>query len=119
LPTGERHWQCTRKIKKMNKKIYVVGGTHIQAMDWIKNHAGKRFASGDTSVSLSDYIIIDSVNSLRGKRNVHGFFVGDWRKRPDILELIEALILSEENYVNLRLEKLHEEIRKERHGRTI
>jgi hypothetical protein len=74
-------------------KIYVIAGTHSQATDWMKNHAWKRFDSGDTSVSLSDYVCINGEEQLYGLREVHGFFVGTYRGRKDLREIVHRIRL--------------------------
>lgn len=65
------------------KKLVIAGNTQ-QATDWMKQDAFKRFNSGDTSVSLSDYIIVSRFDFIRGIRNPHGVFVGTWIERTDL-----------------------------------
>ena len=74
-------------------KIYVIAGTYRQATDWMKNHASKRFASGDTSVSLSDYVYVRGDEQLCGLREVHGFFVGTYRERKDLRLIVQRIRL--------------------------
>jgi hypothetical protein len=74
-------------------KIYVIAGTSSQAFEWMRNHAMKRFDSGDTSVSLTDYVIINSEDQMRGLREVHGFFVGTYRGRKDLQEIVHRIRL--------------------------
>lgn len=65
-------------------KKLVIAGNSQQAKDWIRQDATKRFEAGDTSVSLSDYITVDSPNRIRGISNPHGVFIGTWIERFDL-----------------------------------
>ena len=73
-------------------KFLVIAGTTQEANHWIRNDCDKRYAAGDTNVSLSDYTYVLSADRIRGRLNPHGRFVGNWRGRPDILDIIQALI---------------------------
>ena len=74
-------------------KIYIIAGTHSQANNWMKDHAMRRLASGDTSVTLSDYVYIHSEEQMLGLREVHGFFVGTYRERKDLREIVQRIRL--------------------------
>lgn len=73
-------------------KIFVVAGTTEQARLWIKEHLKKRMDSGETTLSHSEYVIVDSVYKIRGVSDPHGVFVGSWKLRDDILSIIRDLI---------------------------
>lgn len=73
-------------------KKLVIAGNSQQATDWMKQDASKRFAAGDTSVSLSDYIIVSSVDKIRGISNPHGVFVGTWIERSDLESIFIQLL---------------------------
>ena len=75
-------------------KFFVIAGNHEQARRWIKDECSRRFASGDTSASLSDYIYVDDVSRIKGYTNPHGKFIGTWRERWDIREIILQLCVS-------------------------
>jgi hypothetical protein len=74
-------------------KILVIAGTHGQAMDWMRRNAAERWIA-DQTASLSDYTIVDHPRQIMGLRDPHGVFVGTWRERPNILEIVEELMLA-------------------------
>ncbi len=90
-------------------KIFVVAGTAHEANYWIINHLGKRYPS-NTSASMSDYVYVSSPNSLKGVRDPHGVFVGNWLGRPDIFEIVEALMLASV-HVNPALGKIYDDLK--------
>jgi hypothetical protein len=73
-------------------KIIVIPGNYNQGLDWAEKDCRKRWNNGNTSCSLSDYIIVTNPEQLRGIRNPHGVFVGTWRERDDIKDIILTLI---------------------------
>ncbi len=90
-------------------KIFVIAGTAHEANYWIINHLGKRYPS-NTSASMSDYVYVSSPDSLRGVRDPHGVFVGNWLGRPDIFEIVEALMLASV-HVNPALGKIYDDLK--------
>jgi len=72
----------------MNDKIYVIAETYEQANHWIK----KDIQNHGSNTTLSHYVYVSSLDKLRGVRDPHGYFVGYWRERPDILEIVESLM---------------------------
>ncbi len=88
-------------------KTFVIAGTIDQAKTWIKMDAEKRYANGNTSISLSDYVVVNQSLSLKGFSNPHGMFVGTWWNRYDIPELIAHLSFQSHNY-NPALDKVKE-----------
>ena len=75
-------------------KFFVIAGNHEQARRWIKKECDRRWASGDTAVTLSDYIYVDDVSRIKGYSNPHGKFIGTWKERWDIREIVEQLLIS-------------------------
>ena len=74
-------------------KFFVIAGNHEQARRWIRQECDRRWASGDTAVTLSDYIYVDDVSRIKGYSNPHGKFIGTWKDRWDIREIIADLSL--------------------------
>jgi len=91
----------------MNEKIYVIAGTLWQAKEWIMQDIEKKYPN-DPSVTISHYVYVDSASRLRGLNNPHGVFIGTWRSRSDIKEIVETLLQC--CYRNLALEKIHQEL---------
>lgn len=92
----------------MSKK-FVIAGNHEQAKHWINNHLKKRQAAGETTLSSSEYVIVHGSDVLRGRGEVHGVFIGTWRERKDIEEIIE--ILTRINGDGAGLKRVRNEIR--------
>jgi hypothetical protein len=93
----------------MSKK-FVIAGNHEQAKHWINNHLKKRQAAGETTLSSSEYVIVHGSDVLRGRGEVHGVFVGTWRDRMDIEEIVEILF-TQTIHVSPQLEKIRKELR--------
>jgi hypothetical protein len=91
-------------------KIYVIAGNKEQANSWIKSNLDKRMKSGETTLSWSDYVYLDSPLKLRGVQDPRGVFIGTWRDRPDIEELVDALFIAC-IHVNRALERVRSEIK--------
>jgi hypothetical protein len=94
----------------MSDKIYVIPGTHTEGAMYAREQCSKRFAAGDTSASLSDYVVVEygRVDKLRGVRNPHGVFIGTWRERKDLHDICIQLNLSH-NFHNAAIHKIMQE----------
>ena len=90
-------------------KIFVIAGNSSQAIKWMKGNNQKRWDNGNTSATLSDYVIVENPTIMRGYRNPHGVFIGTWKQRPDIIDIVTALTMAtdDENYY---LQKIWEQI---------
>lgn len=75
----------------MQGKYYVIAGNAVQAKDFIKRKSLEMWNSGLTSISLSNFIYVPDVVTLRGVSDPHGFFIGTWRERKDIKEILFLL----------------------------
>lgn len=73
-------------------KTLVIAGNVIQADYWIINDLGKKYPS-HTSLKWSDYTIVRHPEQLRGMRDPNGIFVGTWREREDIFEILNMLLV--------------------------
>jgi len=74
-------------------KTLVIAGTHHEANYWIIQDLGKKYPSM-TSLSMSDYSIVHSPDQLRGMRDPNGIFIGTWRNRKDIFEILNMLLVN-------------------------
>lgn len=61
---------------------YVIAGNHHEFDEWVAN---KLFDG-------NDYTYVTNVHSLYGSINPKGLFMGTWRDRHDIIEIVETLI---------------------------
>jgi len=75
-------------------KQLVIAGTYEQAQLWIHNDLTKRSAAGETTLSLSQYTVVNNPDQLRGMRDPTGIFVGSWRERKDIFEILNMLLVN-------------------------
>ena len=90
-------------------KTFVIAGTKEEAQRWIKQDLEKRYPN-NTSLSLSNYVYVDGVDRIKGYSNPHGVFVGNWLGRPDIFEIVEALMLASV-HVNPALGKIYDDLK--------
>ena len=90
-------------------KIFVIAGNSSQAIKWMKGNNQKRWDNGDTSATLSDYVIVENPTIMRGHRNPHGVFIGTWKDRPDIMDIVMAL-MNATYETNPKLRKIWNEI---------
>jgi hypothetical protein len=83
----------------MTNKIYVITGNKAQYEEYIRKDTRKRWNNGDTSASYSDYVYVADTHTLRGLRDIHGVFVGNYRQRTDLNEIIFMLdVVNEKPY---------------------
>lgn len=91
-------------------KIFVIAGTGEEARRWINSNIEKRAKSGETTLSLSEYCYVATPDKLRGIRDPHGVFVGNWLGRPDILDIVETLMI-QSIHVNPALGKIYKDLK--------
>jgi hypothetical protein len=90
-------------------RIFVIAGTYQEATNWIKQDLEKRYPS-NTSASMSDYKYVSHADDVKGYTNPHGVFVGNWLGRPDICEIVEALLMRS-TYVNTALGDIYKQVK--------
>jgi hypothetical protein len=98
-------------------KIYVIAGTAREATEWMKNNLQKRILNGENVIGMSEYAYVTGVDTLRGIRNPHGVFIGSWKERMDIFQIVEALMLSS-IHVNPALSKIYNDLKPQVRGKT-
>jgi hypothetical protein len=91
-------------------KTYVIAGNRYEALAWIKESVGKRQREipdpwWAPRGLMSDYVIVEHVDQLCGIRDPHGVFIGHWRNRSNIKELVVAL-LTRSTHENKELERI-------------
>ena len=74
-------------------KIFVIAGNRAQADVWIRSNLDKRAKAGETTLSLSEYVYVDSPVKIRGFAEPHGVFIGTWRERKDMEEIFQTLLV--------------------------
>lgn len=68
-------------------KYYVIAGNKFEADSFAKKKTLEMWNNGKTSISLSDFVYVSSVDTLRGLSEIQGFYVGTWKNRKDIEEI--------------------------------
>ena len=91
-------------------KTYVIAGTNQEAQYWIKQDLDKIHSSKPSSRSMSDYVYVSKAEDLRGIKDPHGVFIGNWMGRPDILDIVEQLIMCSRQ-PNAALGKIHKDLK--------
>ena len=74
-------------MKIQNNKYFIVAGTLAEFRTWVQLNRG-RFAYN----TLYDFIYVDRPMVFLGHTNPHGFFVGTFRQRPDLFEIVQTII---------------------------
>ena len=72
-------------------KYFVICGTRQEYNEFIQKKALELFGQGDTSVSLSDFVYVNSSEQLVGRVDPHGWFVGTWKDRSNIHEILHEM----------------------------
>ena len=83
----------------MNEKYYVIAGNRDQYLNFIKKKSKELWHKGDTSISLSHFVEVNDVETLKGVSNPTGFFVGTWHKRNDIRPILTELFTTFSNHL--------------------
>ena len=78
----------------MNGKYYVVCGNYNEFSHFIQQKSLELFGQGDTSISLSNFVYLDSAEKLRGVAEPTGWFYGTWKNNPNIEDIMIALSCS-------------------------
>ena len=77
------------------ERYFIVAGNHSEYKDWVfKNRS--RFPDNN----ISDFIYVQSSIVLRGYANPHGFFVGTFRSRADLHDIVQTIIMCSYNMSN-------------------
>lgn len=75
----------------MKHKIYVIAGSYSEAQLFIHKKCTEMYDAGDTSVYLSDFVIVTSPERLRGLTSCHGYFIGTYDQLPNIGEIKQQI----------------------------
>ena len=75
-------------------KKLVIAGNKFEAVTWIHADLDKIYATKPSTKSMSDYIIVSNPDQLRGMRDPKGIFIGTWKQREDILEILSTLLVN-------------------------
>lgn len=62
-------------------KTFVIAGTHDEFKHYTRD-----------KVLDKHYVYVSRYESLHGFRDIHGVFIGTWRDRSDIIQILDTLI---------------------------
>lgn len=68
-------------------KHFIIAGNHQQ----FKEFVNKKLSSLTESFRFTDFVYVSGPEVFRGYSNPHGWFIGTWRERPDIREILSIL----------------------------
>lgn len=91
-------------------KIFVIAGTREQYDEYRKRKIEEMHAKGQIDFRYADIIYVGNPHALRGIRYPHGVFIGTWRDRPDILQIVEELQICSNN-TNSDLKRIYSELK--------
>jgi len=80
-----------------NEKIFIIAGNYNEYKDWVQKNMARLY-SENNSISLSNFVYVDSIDRLRGRKEVHGFFVGSYANRTDFEKIKDYIDLI--NFLN-------------------
>ena len=84
---------------------FVIAGNHFQYLQFVKQKVSEGWPD-DTSLSMSNFHYVDHPDKLRGFANPRGYFIGTWRNREDIEDIVKVLCYS---YTS---EKMHDNLKR-------
>ena len=77
--------------------VYVIAGTFDQAKQYINRKRAEYLNSGEPPLLMPNYLYVSGINNIRGIRNPKGVFIGAWKQRPDIIEVVETLMMASDS----------------------
>jgi hypothetical protein len=90
--------------------IYVVAGNHEEAYQYINRKLEERIRNGEQVSKVDDYTYVRDVNTLRGILNPKGVFIGSWKDRKDIGDIVQQLVVTQ-SHVNPVLIKILKQLK--------
>lgn len=91
--------------------ILIVAGNHMEFTAYKRQKLNQALMNDDAGLGMEvqAYRYVDSADKIRGMRDVTGVFIGSWRSRKDILEIVAQLrfMMSQRNHA---LEKVWNEL---------
>ena len=64
----------------MNDRIYIVSGTYEEYKNWVSKN-----------IDQDNSVFVSNADMLRGHREVHGYYTGSYKNRPDIEQIRENI----------------------------
>lgn len=92
----------------MNEIYFVVAGNISEYRNFTINKCDELWAKGEHRPSFSNFRYA-TVDNIRGHRNPHGFFVGTWYERQDLMDVVYVLLMAQDTD-NPTLVKIYDEV---------
>ena len=70
-----------------SEKLFIVTGTK-QEYDFFIRRKADELAKTGYPISLSHFVYVSTFETLRGQRDVHGWFYGSYRQRKDLRDIV-------------------------------
>jgi hypothetical protein len=70
-----------------SEKLFIVAGNR-QEYDFFIRKKADELAKTGYPISLSHFVYVSNFETLRGQRDVHGWFYGSYRQRADLTEIV-------------------------------
>jgi hypothetical protein len=70
------------------EKLFIVAGNREQYREWVKTNL-TRFPN----ILLQNFVYVSGPEIFRGYSEVHGFYIGNYRERPDIEEIKNMIMI--------------------------
>lgn len=95
----------------MTDKIFIVAGNFQQFSNYKKSKVGEALAKDDAGLGMETamYTYVSRPSILKGVSNPRGVFIGSWRQREDILEILIQLRVAQRQ-PNPILDRLYREV---------
>ena len=69
--------------KRFANTLFIIAGNHTQYKQWVKKH--------HSTLSSKTMIYVEGPQTLVGRRDISGYFVGSFRNRDDIVDILVRL----------------------------
>jgi len=84
--------------KRFAKPLFIIAGNHTQYKQWVKNRPDR--------LSSKTMIYVEGPQTLVGRRDISGYFVGSFRDRDDLEDIIIRLAISNSKSIGYYCELL-------------
>lgn len=71
-------------------KTFVVAGSYEQFRHW-RMRKIKQLSEQGASFNIQDFVYVSNVHTLFGYNEIHGVFIGSFRERSDIQEIVHII----------------------------
>lgn len=82
----------------MSEKYFVISGNFFEFNSFLKKKCEELYNAGNTDISYSHFVYVSDISSLKGYSDPRGWFIGTWRERKDIDEIIIQLLMAKNGY---------------------